>query len=221
MKTLGKFIDQFSENAAKQPGWVPLLVLVYLALPLAGLPGTITVGGRPVALSREVVAGVVTLFLFLLGDSFDKAAYKPLETLFRAFVEDARATARRTVLVHDGIYDVMKKLALAAGRFQTFSIQFLNEVAKFFRSLILPFLGAAVGLALSRRLGSALALALLSVLLTYLYVQLKAAHMRHLYQLAPELTAKPECSIEDAGRARMFFWDGLFVTSAIRAQPAG
>ena len=41
MKALSTFVDQLAENAAKQPGWVPLVILSYIAIPLTGFPASI------------------------------------------------------------------------------------------------------------------------------------------------------------------------------------
>lgn len=99
-------------------------------------------------LSDELWAGVLTLVLFLLGDALDKSIYKPLEDrLAPEALRTARKAAQSTLQIHDGIYDVAKAVAMAAGSFQRFSIQFLNETAKFLRSLVLPALVVGVSLA--------------------------------------------------------------------------
>src|ERR1044072_8901853 len=117
MKALSKFVDQLSKNAAQQPGWVPLVIFCYLVLPFAGLPTSIRLVGRALELSQEIWAGVLTLALFLVGDARDKSVYKPLEARVSSQLDAARNAARSTLAIHDGIYDIAKALATAAGSF--------------------------------------------------------------------------------------------------------
>jgi len=218
MKALSKFVDQLAENAAKQPGWLPLVILSYIAIPLAGFPDSISISGRVVRMSDELLAAVLTLVLFLVGDALDKGIYKPLR-LERRFaprgLETARDKARSTLRIHDGIYDVAKHLASAAGSFQRFSVQFLNEAAKFLRSLIVPAVAAGVWLVSTRHLQFGVMLIIAGGVLIPLYAWLKAAHICHLYDLVPNLEGDPKCHIEDLGGMRLFFWDGLLVGSAL------
>lgn len=219
MRALGTFFGQLAEHAAKQPGWTWLLILSYLVVSWADLPASVNLRGYTLDLSDEVVALLLTLALFVLGDSLDKVVYKPMEVRFHKTVDKARQQARARLQIHDGIYDVAKELASAAGQFQTFSIQWLNETAKFLRSLILPGVGLALGLAISNRPLAGLLFSL-TILLVPLYVWLKAAHMRHLYGIVPALVGETKCHVEDLQRARLFFWDGVYVTGAVRARPA-
>jgi hypothetical protein len=219
MKALNKFVDQLAKNAAKQPGWVPLLIFCYLVLPFIELPTSIQLIGRSVELSQELWAGVVTLVLFLIGDALDKGVYKALEPRVssRALVT-ARNAARSTLEIHDGIYDIAKSLATAAGVFQTFTIQFLNETAKFLRSLVVPTVVIGVGFASTGRAILGVSLIIAAVLLIPLYGWMKAAHIRHLYDMVPVLKVdKQRCHIEDVGAVRLFFWEGILVGSALSA----
>ena len=217
MKALNKFVDQLAKNAAKQPGWVPLLILCYLVLPFVGLPTSIRLIGRSFELSQELWAGVLALALFLVGDALDKSVYKALETrVSPQALGTARSAARSKLGIHDGIYDIAKVLATAAGLFQTFSIQFLNEAAKFLRSLVFPTLVVGIGFAATGRAVLGVGLIITAVLLIPFYAWIKATHIRHLYDRVPVLKADQQrCHIEDLGAVRLFFWEGILVGSAL------
>ena len=105
MKAVSKFVDQLAQNAAKQPGWVPLVILSYLALSVARFPENIRIFDRVVRVSDDLLAAVCTLVLFVVGDALDKGIYKPLK-LEKRFapraLEAARNTARSTLRIHDG-----------------------------------------------------------------------------------------------------------------------
>jgi hypothetical protein len=226
MKALSTFVDQLAQNAAKQPGWVPLVILTYLALPIAGIPESISIAGRVVQMSDELLAAVCTLVLFVVGDALDKAIYKPLKLEKRLAprgLETARGAARSTLRIHDGIYGVAKALASAAGSFQSFSVQFLNEAAKLLRSLIIPAVAAGLWLVVTRRVAFGVPLIIAGGSLIMLYAWLKATHIRHLYELVPTLGRDKKCHIEDLGGMRLFFWDGVLVGSALISSqsPAG
>lgn len=217
MKALNKFVDQLARNASKQPGWVPLLILCYLVLPFFGLPTSVQLIGRNVELSQELWAGLVTLVLFLIGDALDKGVYKALEPrVSPRALATARNAARSTLEIHDGIYDIAKALATAAGVFQTFSIQFLNETAKCLRSLVVPSIVVGVGFASTGRATLGVGLIVAAVLLIPFYAWMKAAHIRYLYDTVPVLKAdKVKCHIAALGALRLFFWEGILVGSAL------
>jgi hypothetical protein len=202
------------------PGWMPLLILCYLALPFAGLPTSIQFRGRSVELSQELCAGVVALVLFLVGDALDKSIYKRLDVRVSPHsLAAAKQAARSTLHIHDGLYEVVKALATSAGLFQTFSIQFLNETAKFLRSLALPTFVVGIGLAVNGHALPGVALVVTTAMLIPFYARLKATHICHLYELAPLLKADKQCRVEELGAVRMFFWDGILVGSALSSNP--
>jgi hypothetical protein len=221
MKALNKFVDQLAKNAAMQPGWVPLVILCYLALPIAGVPTSIRLFEHTFELSLELWAGVVALGLFLVGDALDKSFYKSLENqVSPKALRTTRNAARSALEIHDGVYDVAKALATAAGSFQRLSIQFLNETAKFLRSLVLPIMVTGIGLAAGGRVLMGVGLIITAVLLVPLYARIKATHIQHLYDLVPLLKSDQKCFIQDLGPLRLFFWEGKLVGSAFLAVAA-
>jgi hypothetical protein len=62
-------LEQFTRNLKKQPGWVPLLMLIYL---LTAFPPINTILGDK---HGQIFVVLATFLLYQLGDSFDKAIY--------------------------------------------------------------------------------------------------------------------------------------------------
>jgi hypothetical protein len=138
---LKELLNQFAKNAKKAPGWLPLLILCYLGFIM--VPDDATVLGLSLRTHKELVVTAVTLFLYMLGDAFDKPVFKRLSP---KWLDDYRQKAETALSLKDGIYRVSKALAVAAEKYEGSWIQVKNESAKLFRSLILP--SAAVGVAL-------------------------------------------------------------------------
>jgi len=217
MNALKTFIGQLAENLAKQPGWIPLLILSYVLLPLAGHPVKISAFGHAVELSDEFLAATLTLVFYCVGDALDKCVYKPLERrLPSRFLVKVRQDAQNRLKIQDGIYVVAKAVASAARSIRSTLAHFLNELAKFLRSLVAPAVGVGIWCALSRETLWAEAFIAGGVVLIPIYAVFKAAHMRTLYQCTERFVADRKFHVEDVGGMRLFFWDGALVGSALR-----
>jgi hypothetical protein len=126
--------------------------------------------------------------------------------------------------VNDGIYVVSMKILEKATQAK-FSVHFLNEMAKFFRSLIAPGLGIAIVLSLKLTLPWALVLLALALLCAYLlafqvYPRLKNLHRINLYKAVVKLPPEDRAKITDQlSTVRMFFWEGVLLATAPKPYP--
>ena len=234
LKEIGK---QLTENLAKQPGWVPLLAIIYLVLNCGKLPPLL-----PVEKYVEVWATALTYAFYLFGDALDKITFKvrdaegkwvdlfPLKEIKRA--QDAQYEFGVT----DGIYDVSMKILVKAWRANW--VIFWNETAKTFRSLLLPL--GLVGLA-GYAIGSSskftllwaqVVIALVLLTLPTLYVLAYQVYPRwknhHRLKLYEEIVAwvrdpdnKGKITYQQLGGVRMFFWGGTLVATARTTAPVG
>ena len=124
-------------------------------------------------------------------------------------------------MVNDGVYNVSMKI-LEKAQEASFSVHFLNEAAKFFRSLIMPGLAITIVLSLQLSLPWSIFVIALALLCTYLlafrvYPRFKNLHIMNLYRWVASLSEadfKKKFGHQDLGSARMFFWEGTLVASA-------
>jgi hypothetical protein len=224
LKTLGK---QLTENVKKQPGWAWLLVVTYLLLYVVGIPTEINIAELrlPVPKSVEFWATILTLVLYQIGDALDKVTFKKRdkngEWAERFPITKEIEAAKKEFGVNHGIYDLSMGILEKAGRAN--SVHFLNEMAKVFRSLLLPALIIAILFGLKLTFPWALlpiALALVGFLLLafQVYPRLKNLHRIKLYKtvvaLLRETEAKKKTTYQQLGGVRMFFWDGTLVATA-------
>ena len=155
MDALKLFVQQLFKNFEKQPGWIPLLLLSYIAVPAFHLLDHAASTLRYPRLSStpvEVLAVVLTYVFYLLGDALDKAVYKKKnpdgsvgDRFKPIWLQDARNTARKAFGVHDGIYPASLALTTAAEKeFPRMRIHIANESAKFLRSLVIPLFGVSL-----------------------------------------------------------------------------
>jgi hypothetical protein len=118
---------------------------------------------------------------------------------------------------------------LEAGHDARFSVHWVNEIAKFLRSLLVP-LAVVLMVQFVRSFSFVWALLLsagIVVVLVYVatrvYPKIKTALIISLYEsvpgLADERNQKGQKKLEwfDADFARLFFWEGRFVASAKRS----
>jgi len=232
-KSLNIFAKQLGKNIRKQPGWIPLLAAIYLALYYFGVPSHLDVAGWRVTvpnLSVETWVPLLALVLYQVGDALDKVTFKKRNKVGKweedrfqpATFKEAIEAARNKFEVTDGIYDVSMKI-LEKAKQAKFSVHVLNEMAKFFRSLILPGLVIAIVLSLKLALPWSLILIALALLCAYVlavqvYPRFKNLHRINLYRavvaLSPEEQAK--ITFQDLGTMRLFFWEGTLVATAKR-----
>jgi hypothetical protein len=74
------FATQLTKNVEKQPGWVPLLVALYVAIALVGLPNRLSVFGKDLEISSVVIVTVLTFVFYQAGDALDKLVFKIIDT---------------------------------------------------------------------------------------------------------------------------------------------
>jgi len=236
-ESLKVFAKQLGKNAEKQPGWIYLLASIYLALYAFGVPTELDFAGWRLTvpkLSAEIWATLLALVLYQIGDALDKITFKKrnregkwVDRFQPESFKDAIKAARGRFGVHDGIYDVSMKI-LENAKQAKFSVHFLNETAKFFRSLIVPGLVIAIVLSIRLTLPWALFLLAFSLLCAYVlavqvYPRFKNLHRINLYRAVVALPAEDQAKItcQELGTACMFFWEGTLVASAPKpANPA-
>lgn len=234
---LKTFAKQFAKNAEKQPGWVYVLIVAYLAISVTRFPSELTLAAWTIKLPAEVSATILAFTAYFLGDALDKVTFKkPIKTKEGKHIwvrryqppPEPEDSAIYHLGIRDGRYDVSMKL-LEAAHGARLLIHSVNEFAKFVRSLIIPASLVAVILcfrALPFCGAAALSLAILGCsgfVALKTYPRLKTFHITKLYQsVCPLVHAVDEkghrkFSVVDAGEARLFFWEGTFVASAKRA----
>ena len=230
-ESLKAFAKQLGKNAEKQPGWAYLLIAIYLALYAFGVPSQFWNLTIP-KLSAEVWAISLALLLYLVGDALDKITFKKRTAegkwVYRfesTASKDTKKEAQDKLEVKDGVYDVSMKI-LEEAEEAKFSVHFLNEAAKFFRSLIIPGLAIAIVLSLELSLPWPIFTIALALLGTYLlafqvYPRFKNLHIMNLYKWIHDLPKEKFDKITkaDLGTARMFFWEGILVASAPKPEP--
>jgi hypothetical protein len=225
------FVQQLFKNFEKQPGWIPLLLLCYIAVPALRLLDHAAAAFRYPKLSDipvEALAVVLTYVFYLWGDALDKAVYKKKNSdgsfgdRFKpVWLQSARKAAQAAFGVGDGIYAASIALTAAAEKeFPRMRIHIANESAKFLRSLVIPLLGLTLYYFYQWQLLIPALLLLIAGSSAVAYVYLKLWHMRDLYTHVVQLKGTKhflELSLEGV---RLFFWDGTFVSSAKLAEPA-
>jgi hypothetical protein len=248
-KEIGKSL---TSKVEVRPGWLFLLIFTYVAVGY-WLPPRVEMGGWVVELSKlpnEVWAAAFTYVGYQSGNLVDLYAFKER---YAAGVWDGpeddptalgtqRREASRALGVRTGSYHVsMKILEAAETTKRSLPIQLVNESAKFMRSLILPGLCAALGIAahLLFRFGALLEAAAVLVIAVavidavagaayllawHLYPRMKVWHIRRLYQTVRSiieeeqrrLPEKRRLCFEEVGGVKLFFWEGALIASARR-----
>ena len=228
--SLKVFAKQLGKNAEKQPGWIYLIIAIYVALDAFGIPSQLDIFCWRLTIPKlptEVWATLLALLLYQVGDALDKVTFKKRDTQGKWVdrfqpdnLKNAIKAARDRFEVHDGIYDVSMTILEKAKQAQL-SIHFLNEIAKFFRSLIAPGLALAVVFSLKLPMPSALVLIVLALLCAYVlawqvYPRFKNLHRINLYKAVVALGADDQAKIscQELGTVRMFFWEGTLAASA-------
>jgi len=213
MDAIKELIGQLAENVKKAPGWLPLLFLCYITASF--VPEHTLIIGNALKSQKEITISVITLLLYVLGDAFDRPAFRRLEPVW---LESYRLKAERALSLKDGIYKVSMSFAIATKRYERSWIRVKNESAKFFRSLVLPAL--VIGIVLPFRHHFALGAVILLAAIAFLgsYVWLKARHMADLYELVESYSHDDRYEAYDLTetKARLFFWDGELIASSRR-----
>ena len=223
MDAIKVLLKQLAKNAEKSPGWLPLSFLCYLLLWRYGTPDRILSWPfHEPSVSPEVWTAILTLIAYQLGDALDKIVYKKRtskggrEDRFNpSWLDSARRKAQGSdsLGITHGSYQTSLALVHQAHE-ALFSVDVLNELAKFLRSLFLPACVAVVLLSISAKWKLSLMLLALCVLILPGYVLLKLLHLRHLYEHTAKITKSPAYSFYDLGKNRLFFWNGALVSSA-------
>jgi hypothetical protein len=176
---------------------------------------------------------LLTLVLYQIGDALDKVTFKKRDKEGKwtdrfqpETFQDAIKAARENFGVNDSICDVSMKI-LEKAKQAKFSVHFLNEMAKFFRSLIAPGLAIAIVVSLKLTIPWALLLLALALLGTYVlavqvYPRFKNLHRINLYRAVVALPTEDQAKItcQELGTVRMFFWEGTLVATAPKPKPA-
>jgi hypothetical protein len=225
---LKEFAKQFSKNVAEKPGWVPLLILVYLVLS-AGLPGTITLFGFRLTVPEkfsEILAVAIAFLCYDLGDSLDKAVFKKRQASgftdrFKpGWVECARTKARSALQLRSGIYAASMALCKAAEKkgSKIAIVHLFNESAKFIRSLVLPLAVMAIFCLCQALYLRALGLFVAALVCIPLFLFLKLWHIGRLYLSAANVKEQnpAECKVEPLGSFNLLFWEGVLIGSGER-----
>jgi len=229
-------LDALAENATKAPGWLPLLILCYVAFML--LPEGTNIFGFHLKSHEELIVPGVTLALYVLGDLLDKLLFK---SITRRWLEEDQKKAKKALELEDGIYRVSKALAIAAKNYEG-SWRVKNESAKFLRSLVIPSAGLGFVLVVRSQVALGITAVAAGILFFLFYIWLKASHIKDLYRLSEKVVCKRDCNghfkncKEGCGddckehfkyeacnlsdRVRLFFWDGELVGSGNRRDPA-
>src|SRR5690349_7632404 len=136
---LKTFVIQLTKNADKQPGWVPLLLTVYEASTLLGLPNQLsawmkTTIGQDLGISSVVIATVLTFVFYQVGDAMDKPLFewwdkKIVAKRWPGWHKNPEENLEKTLGIKEGVYLVSKNLAMASKDYEKVSIQVFNEAA--------------------------------------------------------------------------------------------
>lgn len=207
-------LGQFASNAKKAPGWVPLLVTLYLCVLL--LHENTLVLGIPIIEHKELLVTATAFLLYLIGDALDKAIFRRFQP---RYLNNFRKTAQTALGMDVGYYEVAKSLAVAAKKYDGSWIQVKNESSKFLRSLIIPLFIAGVILFYNCFLTWGLSAFAGIIFFSYAYINLKAWHMCDLYKLTQKLTEHNKYKSYDLPTGiRMFFWEGALVSSGLLSE---
>jgi hypothetical protein len=221
--------DQLLKEFEKAPGWIPLYILTLIVAELIHLPEKVHFAGRNLPLSVEIVAGAITLLMYLLGDALDNVIFKSLVTkdgkkkiatrpFFKKQYEKKLSTAADKLETDtSGMYALSLKLAAAAEKERkTLFIHLPNEGAKFLRSLIVPSAIAALYEFICAHYLMAAGFLVLCSASLMIYPELKVVHLRKLYSWVGDITADGEKYLRrPVAGIPLFFWDGKFVLAGL------
>lgn len=221
MDAIKVVLKQLVKNAEKSPGWLPLSFPCYILLWRYGTPDSIFRWPlRQRSVSPEVWTAILTLIAYQLGDAMDKIVYKKraskggrTDRFNPSWLERARQKAQDALGITDGSYQTSLALVHQAHE-ALLSVDVLNELAKFLRSLFFPAFVAVVLLSISARWKLSLTLIAPCVLILPAYVLLKLLHLRNLYEQTAKIAKPPAYRFYDLGEIRLFFWNGALVGSA-------
>ncbi len=224
MEALKVVCTQLLKDCDKAPGWLPLLVCAYLMLGITGLPATVSLAGVTLPLSTEVLAGLVTLLFYQVGDAADEWVFKTgsgvergTRPFYKQRYEKEQKRAQDSLGVTTGLYGVAWKLTDAAEKDRrTVLVHSFNEAAKFMRSVAFPLVLLSVLSLVEGRQSWAVTLTGVGLIAFAAYPSLKVQHIRRLYSLASLLSHDVKYTYRDLDQVRLFFWEGTLVASACR-----
>lgn len=220
LKTL---FQQLWKNLESLPGWVPLVAAIELGV--AAAPEGATYLGLPLERYGELIVGTLSFLAYQFGDALDKPFFKNFKgsswehwlKIIRIDVPGARNAFIARVQVKDGSYSVALDLLKAGGEYAGSWVHGCNELAKFFRSAVLPVIALPLlpvyaSVELSQRI-------VLAAVLFLFYLLLKPWHMQLLYSRTLEMLQEDEKgqkfgTLDLDNGIRLFFWKGSLVTSA-------
>jgi hypothetical protein len=216
MESLKLVAKQFARTLERQPGWVPVLVVVYIIT--ERFPESTVILGLPMKDHRQAIGIIITFLFYQFGDAIDRAIFtryvsKYLDREFPKFVLRPRETARHILSVQAGVYEISKELANASKRYEGTLVQTINELAKFCRSAallvcLLPLIFE------SKNSSFWIACLIVGFLLFALYLGLKPLHMRILYAQVAAITGDSEYTSHDLPEGiRLHFYEGKLVSA--------
>ncbi len=232
MPAASEFAKRLAKETEKQPGWLYLLICTQLLVGYFGAPQHLAIGRWKATLpklSPELWVAILTYAAYKIGDALDKITFKKrgatgewnVQRYQPLHFEEARIRTRGLLEIEDGSYSVSLKILEAAheGRL---SVHFINESAKFVRSLLVPGYLATIILAFAWPIGFGFLLlaassAVFYALAYYVYPRLKTWHITNLYRAIPTIIAedknrepdKRKLFIQDFEDCRAFLWDGV------------
>ncbi len=217
--------NQFLKDSDKLPGWVPLFVVMLVAVDWATPPDHVSLWGRAFPLSQEFLAAALTLFLYTVGDAIDEIVFKTgpegersTREIWKKRYREQLKGASGKMGVGNGVYKVALNLVTVGEKhLGRLAIHIPNEAAKCLRALILPFIILAGFFVASDRIALAVTYVVLAAVLLRTYPLLKVCHVRRLYVASSALAQKKHYHDEEIGTMRLVFWDGQLVGSGSSA----
>ena len=231
------------------PGWALLLLSSFWLVDAGHLQRLAEerFGFREPKIPGTVWALALTLIFYKIGDWLDEVVYKkrvavpdpssPRQRYIKCnrfdpeWVDRERMAARDALKIQEGSYRVAMALIIAAEK--SAAVRFANELGKFFRSLVVPFLLVAIfGFWVSSLKGRAVFL-FSAITILFFYVLLKQFHIWLLYRRVRQVTADERFesgkmgaragSTEEppgcGGKLLYFSWDGKFLETASPDKP--
>lgn len=222
MDALKTFFDQLAKNVKQAPGWVPLLIVLYVAVQFVAIESPTP------APSFEKYMTVLVPFaawiLYNLGDALDKAVFpRPEENsgcswLAPSSLDAAKENVKSALSLDARYYKISLSLATSAKKYEGSSLHMFNELAKFVRSGVLPAGMLCIAwLLLGDWLPSFLSF-VFALIALLLYGRLKGAHMAALYNEVTGLTKEADYRFTDLENSgiRLHFWKGELIGSGLR-----